>query len=153
MKESIVISRERRLEMVKEMLRAGRPLDTDAADLLAAGQAQAAVEKDWLALAHIEKQTEAMCVAACKQNGWALEIVDEQTPAICLAAVQENGMTIQYVHDKTDTIANAALANNPLAIRHIETKNPVVSESTASRLGALEKSLLQPTSTATPLLM
>lgn len=43
------------------------------------------VKKDGLSLKEIkENQTEAICLAAMKQNGMALQYVENQTEAICL---------------------------------------------------------------------
>lgn len=125
MKEPIVISPERRRDLVKDILIAGRPLDQESQALLGHDDL-AAVKKDWLALAHIKNPTEAMCIEACKQNGWALEIVGEQTEAVCLAAVSQNGEAVQYVHQQTDSIALAAVQNTHLALKHIENQTPEI---------------------------
>lgn len=148
-KEPIVISPERRIELVKDTLIAGRPLYSESQALL--GQDDlAAVKKDWLALAHIKNPSEEMCIEACRQNGWALEIVGEQTEAICMAAVQQNGEAIQYVRQQTDAIALAAVQNTHLAIKHVENLTPeifeasMVSEKGLSKLPAPEMTNARP---------
>lgn len=78
------------------------------------------LENDGLNIRRYEAQTEAMCLAAVRQNGFALEYVKEQTDEICLAAVQKNGCALEYVKDQTEELCLEATNRYPKSIRHIK---------------------------------
>jgi hypothetical protein len=61
-----------------------------------------------------EVQTEAMCLAAVRQDGWLLEYVHVKTPELCMSAVQRNGDALLFVpiELKTPEICLAAVQQN-----------------------------------------
>ena len=68
-----------------------------------------------------EVQTEAMCLAAVRQDGWLLMYVHVKTPRICLAAVQRNGNALQVVPEglRTPELCMAAVQRNGDALRYV----------------------------------
>jgi hypothetical protein len=68
-----------------------------------------------------EVQTEAMCLAAVRQDGWLLQYVHVKTPEICLAAVQRNGNALMYVPEelKTPELYLAAVQQNGYTLRFV----------------------------------
>ena len=78
------------------------------------------VKKDPFSLKNIKDQTEAICLAAVKQNGNILKKVKYKTHNICLEAVRENGNALRYVDHQTKDICLAAVRNNGYALQYVK---------------------------------
>lgn len=85
----------------------------------------AAVKQNDLTLQFVPKieRTEAIYLAALTQNGWRLVDIPEieRTQAICLVAVTQNGLVLRYVPEieKTEAICLAAVTQNGEALEHV----------------------------------
>ena len=69
---------------------------------------------------HIKNPSEAVCLAAVKQNGWAIQYIDEPSEAVCLAAVQENGLALQYIKKQTEKLCRIALKQDKKIIKFVD---------------------------------
>ena len=78
------------------------------------------------ALQYVDEQTEAICLAAVKQDGFALRFVKKQTEAICHAAVKQNGYALCYVHEQTEAICKAAVQENGIALQYVKVQTPAL---------------------------
>ena len=100
------------------------------------------VSKDGTYLKRIKKnQTEAICLAAIKNNPFAIEYVNELTPTIIETAIQLNGCTLKHVpiHLRTIEVCLKAVKTNPFALRYIENPSEKLCKAAIKRNGyALE---------------
>lgn len=70
----------------------------------------------------MEKQTDALCLAAVKNTAAAFAFVKNETPEFALAAVKQNGLALEYIKQEnhTDEICLAAVKQNGLALEFVE---------------------------------
>ena len=71
-----------------------------------------------------ECRTDAVCIAAVRQNGLAIEYVPKVTADICMAAVRQNGLSLAYIPivQRTLDICLEAIRENGLALEHVPEK-------------------------------
>jgi hypothetical protein len=74
------------------------------------------------ALQYIKNPSEAVQLAAVKQNGRAIQWINDPSEAVQLAAVKQYGRAIHYINDPSEAVQWAAVKSNGEAIQYI--KNP-----------------------------
>ena len=86
----------------------------------------AAVKQNGMALRYVRDQTEEICMEAVKENGYALVYVGDQTEEMCMEAVKQNGVALQYVRDQTKKICMEAVRQNGWALAYVKSQTEIV---------------------------
>jgi uncharacterized membrane protein len=82
----------------------------------------AATQQNGALLQFVEKQSDAICLAAIKNTATAFAFIKNKTPEFALAAVEHNGLVLQYIKQEnhTDEICLTAVKQNGLALKFVE---------------------------------
>ena len=93
----------------------------------------AAINSNGYAIQHIHNPSEAVQIAAVKNNGYTIiQYIHNPSEVVQLAAVKENGYAIQHIHNPSEAVQLEAVKNDGYVIQYIH--NP----SEAVQIAALE---------------
>jgi hypothetical protein len=70
--------------------------------------------------------SEAVQLAAVRQDGWVIKYIEDQSEAVQLAAVRQNGYAIQHIRDPSEAVQLAAVRQNAWLIGYIKSPSEMV---------------------------
>ena len=79
------------------------------------------IEKNGLAICHIDDAKEYDRIKAVKNNAMALKYFKQFDESLALLAVSRNGLALKHVPDelKTQSVCMVAVLNNPMALQYV----------------------------------
>ena len=91
----------------------------------------AAVRQNGYAIEYIKNPSETVQLAAVRENGYAIKYIRDPSEAVQIAAVQKYGTAIKFIRDPSEAVQLAAVRQYADAIRFI--KNPSEAVKRAAR--------------------
>ncbi len=86
----------------------------------------AAVKQDGMAIEYIDNPSEAVQMAAVQQNGYAIQYIKNPSEAVQMAAVKQYGNAIQYIDNPSEAVQMVAVKKNRNAIQFIDNPSEAV---------------------------
>ena len=80
----------------------------------------AAVRQNGYAIQHIRDPSEAVQLAAVRQNGYVIRFIQNPSEAVKLSAVRQNGWAIQFIKNPSEEVKRAAVQQDGSVIRYID---------------------------------
>ena len=92
----------------------------------------------------IKNPSEAVQLAAVKQNVWAIDDIKNPSEAMQLAAVNQNGDAIQYIKNPSEDVKLAAVQQDARAIRYIKNPSEAMQLAAVNRYGGVIRYIKKP---------